>query len=227
MKICENSDQLLGYIKKFNLENILKDEFYDLCSLHTFEKGEYICEIDQIASYFYFFVEGKAKIYTLVQNGKKLLIRFYSPFNVLGDIEVINEQPYKVFAEALNACVCIGIPIKAARIQGLKNPDFLKFLCEHLVEKLDTITHKSSVNMLYSLEVRLASYIYESHNKQTLVFEAQSNYSDLAELLGTSYRHLNRTLLQKKKKKILKKDGKNLVIMDQEALKELSKDLYL
>lgn len=227
MRVIDQSTQLNSYIKKFKLENILQDDFLSLCSLHTFEKGEYICEIDQVANYFYFFVEGKAKIYTLLQNGKKLLLRFYSPFNVLGDIEVINEQPYKVFAEALNPCVCIALPMKIARAQGLKNPDFLNFLCNHLVEKLDTITHKSSVNLLNPLEVRLASYIYQSYNKQSHIFEMQSNFSDLAELLGTSYRHLNRTFITLITKGIIEKDGKSIKVADEEALKNLSRDLYL
>lgn len=227
MITIDQSTLLNGYIKKFQLDSILQEEILSLCSLHTFEKGEYICEIDQIADYFYFFVEGKAKIYTLLKNGKKLLLRFYSPFNILGDIEVINEQPYKVFVEALNACVCVALPMKIAKAQGLKNPDFLKFLCEHLVEKLDTITHKSSVNLLYPLETRLASYVYESYNKQTAIFEVQSNYSDLAELLGTSYRHLNRTLIQLIENGILEKEGRNIKIRDEEALKNLSRDLYL
>lgn len=226
MKEIDQKSQLLAYIKKFNLEGILHKEWVDACSLQVFEKGEYICEVDQEANYFYFVVEGKAKIYTLLSNGKKFLLRFYLPFNILGDVEVINQNKYKVFAEALNSCVCIALPMKIARTQGLKSPEFLIFLCEHLVEKLDTITSKISINLLYSVEERLASYIYESYNPQTKSFIIQSSYSDLAEALGTSYRHLNRTILQLIDKGIVEKEGKALIILNEDALKSMGSGLY-
>lgn len=227
MKIVDNMSQLKGYIKQYQLEKVIQEELLEYCSIQVFEKGEYLCGVDQEATFFFFFVQGKAKIYTLLENGKKLLLRFYLPFHVLGDIEIINQNKYKVFAEALTQCTCIAVPMKFAKAYGLKNPDFLLFLCQHLAEKLDTITHKSSINVLCPLEVRLASYIFESHNPRTNTFEVQSNYSDLAELLGTSYRHLNRMLIQFADKGILEKNKKVIKIIDMAALKDLAGDLYM
>ncbi|MBC7959333.1 MAG: helix-turn-helix domain-containing protein, partial [Vallitaleaceae bacterium] len=130
------------------------------------------------------------------------------------------------YAQALEECVCIGLPMKIAVNQGLNNPEFLRFLCKHLVEKLDSITFKSSMNMLYELEIRLASYLIQSYNKQTSVFVVQSNYADLAELLGTSYRHLNRTLIAMEEKGILQKKGRQITLLKVAELKQLGKEMY-
>ena len=78
-----------------------------------------------------------------------------------------------------------------------------------------------------SLESRLASYIYafvNEENNEEFTFE--ESYSEIAELLGTSYRHLNRTLNKLCSDNILQKDGKKYIIKDIERLKLLSGDLY-
>ncbi len=51
----------------------------------------------------------------------------------------------------------------------------------------------SSVNLLYTLESRLAAYILALAIDKVEVILDES-YADMADLLGTSYRHLARVL---------------------------------
>ncbi|PKM49607.1 MAG: transcriptional regulator [Firmicutes bacterium HGW-Firmicutes-7] len=225
MKIIEDKNKILEYMHKYELENVIGKELIMHCELHTFEKGDYICQTEQEVAYFYYFVEGKAKIYTLLENGKKSLLRFYQPLNVLGDVEVFHYNQYRVFVEALENSVCIGIPMKLVRLYGINNVVFLRFLGNHLAQKLDSITYKSSMN-LYPLEARLSSYIIENIQNENNICEIESNYSDLAELLGTSYRHLNRMLIKLVRDQIIDKKGKTIIIMKKEELKALAGDFY-
>lgn len=225
MRIIENKNKMMQYIGKYELDKVIGNELIGYCELHTFDKGDYICQTEQEITYFYFFVEGKAKIYTLLENGKKSLLRFYQPLNVLGDVEVFHYNQYRVFVEALEACTCIGIPIKLVRIYGIHNADFLRFLGNHLAEKLDSITYKSSMS-LYPLEARLSSYIFENIQKESNIYQIESNYSDLAELLGSSYRHLNRILIKLVIDGVIEKKGKTIKIINMEVLRALAGDFY-
>lgn len=224
MRIIDDQLKLKEYIYLESLNHIINEDMEKYCEIHTFERGEFICKVEQEVEYFYFFVEGKAKIYTLLENGNKLLLRFYQPFNILGDIELLLYPGYRTYVEALRTCICLGIPMRIIRAHFLHNSVFIKFLCEHLARKLDSITHKSSMN-LYPLEVRLSRYIFESQVKEDDKMTIIPNYNDLAELLGSSYRHLNRTFNQLIEKGIISKKGKRITILDKEALTEIAGDI--
>jgi len=83
----------------------------------------------------------------------------------------------------------------------------------------------SSINLLYPLENRLASYINEfltNDEDSNIYIDFDENLVNIAELLGSSYRHLLRTLNTLSKKGVLEKeDGKYKVLLE-----ELAGDLY-
>jgi CRP-like cAMP-binding protein len=96
-------------------------------------------------------------------------------------------------------------------------------------EKLKNGSNNSSINLLYPLENRLASYILafaEISDDKIKKFIFKENYNEIAELLGSSYRHLNRTLNKFCSDGILKKNNKEYVIEDYKKLLYLAGDLY-
>lgn len=69
----------------------------------------------------------------------------------------------------------------------------------------------SSINLLYPLENRLASYINELlliNNNESLYVDFDESLVNIAEHLGSSYRHLLRTLNVLCEKEVLQKDDK-------------------
>jgi len=102
-------------------------------------------------------------------------------------------------------------------------------ICEYLGDKLTDASNNSSINLLYPLENRLASYIVafastDNDNIKKLTFK--ESYSEIAELLGTSYRHLNRTLNKFCLEGILTKFDRDYLIEDFNKLLYLAGDLY-
>ena len=81
-----------------------------------------------------------------------------------------------------------------------------------------------AVNILYPLENRLASYILASYTNEDN--NNTENLTQIAEFLGTSYRHLLRVVKEFELEKIIKRDNKKLVILDKDKLEELAGDLY-
>lgn len=231
MKRLENQEKLQWYIKKYNIDDIFEESILSAMELHSFSRGEHICRSHEKISYFYFQVEGKTKIYTLLKNGKSLSLRFYTPLQVMGDVELINNDFTTCNVEAITHVECIGIPIGLLRKVALNDVTFLQFICKSLSNKLVNSSYWSAVNLLYPLENRLASYILAiSDNDEGYPIpynEIETNkLTDMAELLGTSYRHLNRTLNNLCQKKIIKREKNTIVIMDRKSLEKLAGDLY-
>ncbi|MDF2609416.1 MAG: cyclic nucleotide-binding domain protein [Lachnospiraceae bacterium] len=54
-----------------------------------------------------------------------------------------------------------------------------------------------------------------------------SSFEEIAEFLGTTYRHLNRTMHELEAKSIIQRENKTIHILDEKALKDLSKNLYI
>lgn len=68
-------------------------------------------------------------------------------------------------------------------------------------------------------------YAMEESVKKTVI-RFDENLTEIAELLGTSYRHLLRTLSEFCERRILKKEGSSYIVTEEETLMELSVDLY-
>ncbi len=110
-------------------------------------------------------------------NGRNSLLAFYTPFRVIGDIEVVKNQSSTGTIQAFSTCYCLAISMEKVRLELTKDRKFLKFTCESLAEKLAAVSMNRSINLLYPLENRLSSYINES-----LVYE-ENTYIDFDENL--------------------------------------------
>ncbi len=233
MEKIKNRKKLHDYIEKFQISNFFSEDisdYMDYMVLYHFVRNEYIFQSGETFSYFYFFLEGKAKIYQTLSNGKRLLLCFYENFNILGEVELFNSNSFTTNAQAIDDVYCIGIPRNKVREFLLDDPIFLKNISCLLAEKLSRITLNSSINQLYPLKNKLAgyisktSYLINEENRPHFIFK--ENLSEIAELLGTSYRHLIRTLDQFCNQNILSKKKKYYEITDENQLKHLAMDLY-
>ena len=184
------------YIEKYDLEIIKHADLSKYVKLFVFNKNEYIYQMDQEVDFFYFFVSGKAKVFTMVENGKVLLLRFYEPLMIIGDMEFANSSYNYASTNimALSEVHCIGIPIKILEEKYENDIKVLKFINNSLAEKLKDLSIASSINLLYPLENRLASYLVYLVNEDSNEIVLTDKLTDISELLGTSYRHLLRVI---------------------------------
>lgn len=224
----ENKNKLTFYLNKFNIEEIFSQDIKKHMELHFFKKGSHICKKGEKLDYFYFFVKGRAKVYTSTPNGKSLLIRFYSPLQVIGDVEITCDENADSSIQAIEDCLCIGIPIEIIQKLSTYDPKFLAFVCQQLSYKLTSTSASTSLNLLYPLENRLASYLLALYpnNLSPKDKVANDNFTQIAELLGADYRHFLRIVNKLCDKNIIKKEKRSLVIIDRDALSELAVDLY-
>lgn len=230
MKKIEDSFIIENYYNELNMQEIFMNNMKSDMRLLKFNKHEYLSREDEDLEYLLFFIQGKAKVFKTLPNGRNLLLAFYKPFRVIGDIEIVKNQSATGTIQALSTCYCLAISMKKARLELTKDRKFLKFTCESLAEKLAAVSMNSSINLLYPLENRLASYINESlayeENGDNLYINFDENLINIADLLGSSYRHLLRTFNTLCKKGVLEREGGKYKIINKTLLKDLAGDLY-
>ena len=231
MKRIYDQIQLDNYVKTFNIENFFGVDMKKYMELHIFDKGSHLVKNNEPIDYLYFFVEGKVKVYTILKNGKSLLFRLYKPLVIIGDVEFIDYYTANSNIEAINECLCIGISMSNIRNYAVNDPTFLKCMCTSLGKKFISSSIASSINILYPLENRLASYLLAitPENSQHSNLDGgiiTDNFSEMADLLGTSYRHLIRTINKLCNENIIRKEKKSITILDIDALERMAGDLY-
>lgn len=214
------------YINKCNIKKIFDDEVLKFVQLHFYEKEEFILESGEHLEYYYLLVEGKVKVYYPFENGKSMLLKFYKDFIAIGDLELLKNIPLLCDVDAVEDTYLIAIPSAILREKCFNNVKFLHHLVDSLSEKLYGTINNSSYNFVYPLINRLSSYLVEHLIDEECII-LNSSYVDIAQFLGTTYRHLNRTLKEMESKSIIKCDDKKIYILDIDELRELAKNIYI
>lgn len=226
MRKISDNNLLSHYIVKHNIESIFDKDILKYAQLHFYQKEEFVLEAESDLEYYYLLVDGKIKISYLFENGKSMFLKFYQEFNTLGDLEFLKNIPIRCNVEAIKDTYLIAIPSDILRKKYLDNIKFLHHLIDSLSEKLYATINNSSYNFVYPLINRLSSYLVEHITDKNYII-LNSSFEEIAQFLGTTYRHLNRTFKELESESIIKCENKTIYILDEYRLRELSKNLYI
>ncbi len=159
-------------------------------ALKRFQRGQVMVRFREPLRELQFMVEGRAKVFSVMENGRAVLHTVFQGLEVIGDLEFLLGYPEATTdIVAVTDTVLLTLPLDTCRPQLLADPAMLCFLGRELARKLERSSRQSAQNMLYPLSARLAAY---------LLFSAQDgifaeNLTHVSELLAVSYRHLLRT----------------------------------
>ncbi|MEI5907007.1 cyclic nucleotide-binding domain-containing protein [Bacillus spongiae] len=224
MKEINNQEMLNHYLHAHQIESVFNDRLKPYLSLYKMNEGELICSQGEPSDYLFVLVKGKVKIYTTSVEGKTLILSFKTPLDLIGDIEYIRETERMNTVEAVSPVYLIGIHYRWLRIHGKDDISLHKFLLEIITQKFYIKSNTLSFNLMYPVEVRLASYILSvSFDESNLQFEGKistSSLADAADLLGTSYRHLNRVIQQFCLEGLIERSKGFITVKDKERLSE-------
>ncbi|PDZ46791.1 Crp/Fnr family transcriptional regulator [Bacillus wiedmannii] len=228
MKMENRSDLIIHYLKTNKMLEIFSEIDTAYFQVNHFEKGELICNIDDAMDRLYFVVKGKVKVYTITPEGKKLILRFINPLAVVGDIELIQNSKAHNVVEACSDVIAISISHAVIRNKLLHDPIFMNFLLENIANTLKISTRFTALNLLYPVEVRVASYLLsistDSNGNMYKKDLDATSISSIADFIGVSYRHVIRVLQKFYKEKLIEKRNGVIVIKDFFKMKEVAKD---
>lgn len=225
MKQIINDNLFKSYIEKYRLDTYLNDDLLNNCQVHIFDKNENICLLNEKLEYMYFLVKGKAKVTTLLSSGQSLLLCFNKPLSIIGDLELLDNPYADCNVLTLESCICLAIPIWAIHKYGYNDSTFLRFIISSLEKKLRINSLYMSINILYPLENRFASYLLSVLPSYS-DFITIEGVNHISELLGSSYRHLNRVIKSLCDNNIIEKKKNQIRILNLKKLEDLAKDIY-
>ncbi|PEA75827.1 hypothetical protein COM04_23450 [Bacillus wiedmannii] len=228
MKMENKSDLIIHYLKTNKMLEIFSEIDTAYFQVNHFDKGKFICNIDDVMDRLYFVVKGKVKVYTITPEGKKLILRFINPLAVVGDIELIQNSKAHNVVEACSDVIAISISHAVIRNKLLHDPIFMNFLLENIANTLKISTRFTALNLLYPVEVRVASYLLsistDSNGNMYKKDLDATSISSIADFIGVSYRHVIRVLQKFYKEKLIEKRNGVIVIKDFFKMKEVAKD---
>ncbi len=206
-------------LKSYGLENLDMGDIF----LAGFKGGEYILRQGYEVGYLLFITQGSMKVFVTAPNGKSLFLCSYKS-GVVGDVELMTGDSLAASSvQAITDVWCIAIPVSLYRVKLKNNNIFMNKMAESIAVKLCQSSKNNAVNILNSLESRLCSYI--TITSVDGYFEESKTV--LSEILGTSYRHLLRTLNKLCTQGVLEKRGKGYSILDEKALTATGEDYYM
>lgn len=226
MKFTQDQGILHRYKSQINIEQIFSQPESVPFQLRIYERNEVILQEGDTLDGLYFQVDGRTKVTSSVETGKALLLRFCHPLAVFGDIELMQKVVVQSQVEAVTQTSFLFINKHTIETELMRDYKFLTELSMHLSYKLQTCTTASRINLLASVEERLASYLLTIRLQNDFGKEIQTPHiHEVASLIGTTPRHLNRVIQKLSDENMLKKDKKKIVVIDWERLDELSNGL--
>ena len=219
MREIIDSERLQQYIRTHQMDAIFTELLLPHLSLYFFDKGELICAQGDPSQYLYILVKGKLKIYTNSPEGKTLILSFKTPLEVIGDLEYVQGIDFVNTVEAVSSVVMIGVHHRWLKKYGGNHAPLLNFLLEIITKKFLLKNKLMSFNIMYPVEVRLASYLLSVSFVET---ELIISIKDAANLIGTSYRHLNRVITQFCEEGLIERKRGFILVKDMDGLRSLA-----
>jgi CRP-like cAMP-binding protein len=195
-------------------------------------KEDLYCEGDEHNNIYTLF-DGFVKLYKTLENGKIQVMRFASPGDLLG-FQADLAGPMHHGAQALTDCLLCTFPKDKVN----------KMLSSHMEIASEMITKSARIMAVCQEHLlstgarnareRIAFSLFELNHRMKVLqeFRAEGGVAktvhlpltqeDLADAVGLTPIHVNRTLRKMKAEKLIKCGKGNIVVLDEQALKKIA-----
>ena len=200
------------------LDQVFSPPYLNQLQKVTFQKNDYICTQGQAITELTYILSGKVKIVRSLFNGKEHILETLNQPQILGDVELMTNQPAGSSVIALEDIQAVQLPLNNKE-ELLKVPVFLYQIGRNLAMALHKQGITASTNASYSVKERLATHILNSEEENIF----QLSPSILASRFGTSYRHVQRVIKQFIDQGIIEKEAfKTYRILERQTLEKLA-----
>lgn len=221
MRTISSEATIERYVSKFNMTSFLNDDLLRHLQLFHFPAYSNIYIEQDEQHFLYFLVEGQVQCSHYHLNGKLAVIAISKPFAAIGDLEILNEERVHSNVIAIHDTTMLGIARPVVHRYGVDDACFLRFLIEQLRGKLYE-TNSLQVNQILPVINQLSAYILAHLSNHDTSQATLPSKKDLASLLGTTTRHLNRVLKQLTKSGYIHVDYPTIIILDRDALQDFN-----
>ncbi|MCL2364603.1 MAG: cyclic nucleotide-binding domain-containing protein [Defluviitaleaceae bacterium] len=185
--------------------------------------GAYLSREGEALSHVYLVLSGKAKVLLSLSDGKQLLLAYFISQGIIGDIELMTDiTTHAATLQAVTDLECIALPLDDCRAQLKHNAAFANAIGKELAVKLHQRAINGTINTLQPLETRLCAYIFQTAINN--IFDEK--LTEVAAVMGASYRHVLRCFTQLCTQSILIKQGKTYHVNNRSALEAQAGDRF-
>ena len=193
----------------------------------VYKKGELIFREGDEVKGMYFIFKGTVKVHKKWGSEKELIIRFAKDGEIIGHRGLGDEIIYPVSGTALEPTIACYIDLDFFRTTLKVNNDFAVLLLLFYAEELQRSERKMNILAHMQVKGRIAYSLLSLKNKFGLTGNGGINIilsrQDLASYCGTTYETLFRFLNELATEKIISVDNKNITILKEEQLVNLTK----
>lgn len=185
-------ESVQDYVSEFNMVEFLNDRLLAHLKLFHFPAFSNVYTEQDEQHYLYFLVRGQVQCSHYHLNGKLAVVALSTPFAAIGDLEILTQERVYSDVIATQDTTMLGIASDVVHRYGANDPRFLRFIIDQLREKLYK-TNTLQMNHILPVINRLVVYMLaQPANEDDAI--VLPNKEELASLLGTTPRHLNRVL---------------------------------
>lgn len=182
-----------------------------------FMKGSNIFKVGDSISRCYFIRSGAVKIYIDHENGRRSILDFAGGEDWLGELSIFCNEDFTKENRVVDDICCLEFDLGDIRDMCKKDAGVSFYFASYISSKLMARSFRLSEYLNYSLEKRLASFIF-THHKDGLY---KIPHTDVSEYMNVSYRHVLFVIKKFCDEGIMKKES-GYFIADFERLREIA-----
>jgi CRP/FNR family transcriptional regulator len=198
------------------------DQLASLASIaleRSFETDEFVFWEDGAPEWFYVIAEGRIKAIKHSTSGKDLIVAFFGPGEIFGEVAVFENKPYPASSQV----------VEKVSLIGFKCDDFIEFLTEHPQVALKIINMLSGRLRVAQGRIRdLAGERVQQRLARTLLMLTSKLGSklpftreEIADMSGMTTETVIRQMANLKDRGIVSSTRGEIAIIDEEKLKLL------
>ena len=190
----------------------------------TYKAGENIYEEGKQSNHFYFVDRGVVKTHRMDEYGKDLITSVYKEGDFFGNTSFNKANAYEEYATAMEETRVYAVTKEELKEILVRNSNITLDLIDVMGDNISGIKEQllemayGSVRKKAAKTILLFSQKIRRHPTQSI----RISRSDLASVAGMASETLIRTLSDFKKEGLLEIEGRNIKILDVEALKKIA-----
>jgi CRP/FNR family cyclic AMP-dependent transcriptional regulator len=207
-----------------DLEKIAK-----LGTRKKFSKGNIILMEDEIGSALFIIIDGKVKVSRLDETGREAVLSILGPGEVFGEMSLLDGMKRSATCSALTDTEVLIIYRDDFLNLLQKYPQIAISLLKEMAQRLrkadlqiKSLSLKDAEGRVGCVLILLADDLGKMYKGQVVVEEIPTQ-QDLANMAGTSRETVSRVMTKFEKQGLIKVEGRKLIILEYEKMKQMFK----
>lgn len=206
----------------------MHEKFMLLGTPMSFNKGAFVYQQEDYTKQFYYLAKGKVKISIFGEDGTEKIIAFQEKGTLFGVTSVFDKGPYRETAQVITPSRVYAISVSKV-IQAIQmEPKIALCIIRACARRIRLLTSEVERLSFSSAKTHIAQVLAQviiSHGKITdkgKKLEIHLTHQELADIVSAERSTVTRVLNEFRKMGIVEKDKWDLIVVDEERLKQIA-----